>query len=67
MSPADVKKRFKELGWEIVPGGDHYYAKKGKKKVKLPNEHGENASVELLSKIIGPRQSGIGRDTWLNG
>lgn len=63
MSPAEIRSRFQDLGWEIQSGGKRDFAVRGKKKIRLPNPHGSDVSVELIRRII--RDAGIDRDTWL--
>jgi hypothetical protein len=38
--------------------------KKGGPTVKVPNPHGSNISVDLLSRIL--RSANINRDDWIN-
>ncbi|MEK7586480.1 MAG: type II toxin-antitoxin system HicA family toxin [Patescibacteria group bacterium] len=44
--------------------GKHPFMTKSGLTLTIPNEHDEEISVDLLSRIL--RQSGIGRDDWVN-
>jgi predicted RNA binding protein YcfA (HicA-like mRNA interferase family) len=60
---SDLIARFKELGWEgPVSGGKHRFMKKGAQKVRIPNPHGSDINLSLLSEIL--RQAGISKDDW---
>jgi predicted RNA binding protein YcfA (HicA-like mRNA interferase family) len=63
LSPKQIRKRFRQLGFEIVRGADHDFAVKGTLKVRLPNPHRGDVSVGLLAEIL--RQARIDRDEWL--
>lgn len=65
MAPKAVRRRFRELGWEIVQGSDHAYAVLGSRKVRLPSPHGSDVSVGLLKRIV-EHQAGLSRDQWLD-
>lgn len=63
MSPADIRRRFRDLGFEITAGRRHDFAVLGAKKIRLPNEHGSDVSADLISRMI--RDAGISRDDWI--
>lgn len=63
MSAKAIHRRFSELGWEIVRGSKHPFAVKAGLRVRLPNLHGSDVSVNLVSTII--RQAGISRKDWI--
>ncbi len=65
MSPSAIRRRFGQLGFDIISGRRHDFAVKGKKKVPLPNPHGADVSVGLISRML--RDAEIDRNTWLNG
>jgi predicted RNA binding protein YcfA (HicA-like mRNA interferase family) len=59
----EMIRKFHALGWEgPVKGGKHRFMVKGKRKQKIPNPHGEDIGVTLLSEIL--RQAGISHDEW---
>jgi predicted RNA binding protein YcfA (HicA-like mRNA interferase family) len=66
ISQKDLIKRFHRLGWEgPVFRSDHpFMLKEGHPPIKIPNPHGSDISVDLLSKIL--RQAAISRDEWLS-
>ena len=66
ISQKELIKRFRRLGWEGPEyRSDHpFMLKEGHPPQKIPNPHGEDISVDLLTKIR--RQAGISRDEWLN-
>lgn len=56
-------KRFRELGWEgPVQGRKHAFMCFGSRKVRIPNEHGDDISRGLLAEIL--RQADIDQDEW---
>ncbi|HEV8713508.1 MAG TPA: type II toxin-antitoxin system HicA family toxin [Candidatus Binatia bacterium] len=59
-------RKLRALGYDgPYAGGDHaYMTKKGGPTVKVPNPHGSNISVDLLSRIL--RSANINRDDWIN-
>jgi predicted RNA binding protein YcfA (HicA-like mRNA interferase family) len=63
MSPREITARFRVLGWDIKRGTKHDFAVSGPKKVRLPNAHGDDVSVGLISRIL--KQAGISRSDWL--
>ncbi len=64
MSAGAIKKRFRNLGWDIESRSKHEYAvKPGANPVRMPNAHGSDISVDLIRTII--RQAGISRSKWL--
>ena len=64
ISQRDLIKWLHRLGWEgPVYKGDHPFMLKGDRTLKIPNPHGEDISVDLLSRIL--RQGGISRQEWL--
>ena len=57
-------RRLRELGFEgPFSGGKHQYMQRGKLKLRVPNEHGEDIGTPLLREIL--RQASIDEDTWL--
>ena len=58
-------KKFKALGWEgPVTAKGHSFMVLGKRKVKIPNEHGEDLSIGLIGRILS--QAGIDTESWNN-
>jgi hypothetical protein len=56
-------KGFIALGWEgPVQGRKHSFMYNGPRKVRIPNEHGEDTSRGLLAEIL--RQADIDADDW---
>lgn len=43
-------------------GSDHDFMTKGERRIKIPNEHRQEISVNLLSDIL--KQAGISRTEW---
>ena len=44
-------------------GGKHPFMKKGRRKVHIPNPHGSDIGIELLSRLL--RQAGISEEEWM--
>jgi predicted RNA binding protein YcfA (HicA-like mRNA interferase family) len=65
ISQKELIKRFRRLGWEGPEyRSDHpFMLKDGHTPQKIPNPHGEDISVDLLTRIL--RQAGISREEWL--
>jgi hypothetical protein len=45
-------------------GPDHAFMVRGTNRVKIPNPHGQEINVNLLSEIL--REAGISREEWLS-
>lgn len=58
-------RKLKALGYDGPYGGaDHaYMAASGKRPIKVPNPHGSDISVDLVSKVL--RDANIDRDKWI--
>ncbi len=55
--------KFHQCGFDGPhPGGRHLFMKKGELKIRIPNPHGADVSVELVYRII--RQAGISKKDW---
>ncbi len=60
---ADLIRHLKDAGFEgPFSGGKHQYMVKGLITVRVPNPHGADIGIELLSRIL--RQAGISRAEW---
>ena len=57
-------RKFRALGYEgPFSGGKHQFMKKGRKKIRIPNPHGNaDISVSLLKEIL--KQAGIKGNEW---
>ena len=56
-------KKFRNLGF-IGPnsGSKHSFMVKGSLKVRIPSNHGNDISVDLINEIL--RQAGINKKIW---
>ena len=55
--------RFKRLGFDgPYAGGKHPLMVRGQVRVTIPDYHGEDVGVDLLSRIL--RQAGVSREEW---
>ena len=60
----ELVKRLRKLGFERpYRGGKHPYMIKDELVLTIPNPHGKEISVDLLSRIL--KQAGITREEWL--
>jgi len=64
VSRRELIRKFRALGYEgPFSGGKHQFMKKGRKKIRIPNPHGNaDISVSLLKEII--EQAGIRGSEW---
>jgi len=64
VSRRELIRKFRALGYEgPFSGGKHQFMKKGRKKIRIPNPHGNaDISVSLLKEII--EQAGIKGSEW---
>jgi len=64
ISRKDLLRKFKALGYEgPFSGGRHQFMKKGQKKIRIPNPHGNrDIDVSLVKEIL--RQAGINSEEW---
>ncbi|TSA49101.1 type II toxin-antitoxin system HicA family toxin [archaeon] len=64
VSRRDLIRKFRALGYEgPFSGGKHQFMKRGRKKIRIPNPHGNaEISVSLLKEII--KQAGIDDSEW---
>jgi len=64
VSRRDLIRKFRALGYEgPFSGGKHQFMKRGRKKIRIPNPHGNaEISVSLLKEII--KQAGIDDGEW---
>ena len=64
VSRRELIREFRALGYEgPFSGGKHQFMKKGRKKIRIPNPHGNaDISVSLLKEII--EQAGIKGSEW---
>jgi len=60
----DLVRKFRALGYEgPFSGGKHQFMKRGRKKIRIPNPHGNaDISVSLLKEIL--KQAGIKDSEW---
>ena len=60
----ELIRKFKALGYAgPFSGGSHQFMIKGKKKIRIPNPHGNNdIEVCLVKEIL--RQAGIKSEEW---
>jgi len=57
-------KRMKGLGFKgPYQEGSHPYMIKGDLSITIPNPHGEDLSLDLLSRVL--KQAGIKRSDWV--
>jgi predicted RNA binding protein YcfA (HicA-like mRNA interferase family) len=65
VSRRELIKRLKRMGF-VGPyaGPDHAFMVRGTNRVKIPNPHGQEINVNLLSEIL--REAGISREEWLS-
>ena len=65
VSRKELIRRLSELCFEgPYPGGDHEYMTRTGVYVRIPNDHGEDISVRLLSRIL--RDARISREEWFS-
>ena len=64
VSRRNLIRKFRALGYEgPFSGGKHQFMKRGRKKIRIPNPHGNaEISVSLLKEII--KQAGIDDSEW---
>ena len=64
VSRRNLIRKFRALGYEgPFSGGKHQFMKRGRKKIRIPNPHGNaEISVSLLKEII--KQAGIDDGEW---
>lgn len=63
VSRRELIRRLRSFGFESpFSGGHHSFMKRGRLKLRIPNPHGKDISVPLLSEIL--RQAGISEDEW---
>lgn len=62
---SEFVRKLKALGYAgPYSGGDHeFMAAPGRRPVKVPNPHGSEISVDLLSKVL--KAANIDRDRWI--
>lgn len=59
----ELVRRFHALGFTGPEwGGRHPFMVKGALKLRIPNDHGSDIGVSLLSEIL--RQAGISSEDW---
>ena len=59
----DLIRTLRSLGFEgPFSGGRHQFMVRGEVVVAIPNPHGKDIGVGLLSRII--RQAGVSRSEW---
>lgn len=64
MSPDDIVRRLRELGFEgPYSGGSHQYLVRKGLRVRVPNPHKGDVSVDLIARIL--RQAELSRDEWM--
>lgn len=60
----ELIKRLRRLGWEgPFAGGKHEFMVRGAMKLPIPNPHGGELSVGMVSVIL--KETGISREDWL--
>lgn len=56
-------QKFRRLKFDgPYSGGRHLFMVKGELKVRIPNPHGKDISVDLVSEILN--QAGISNEEW---
>jgi len=56
-------RKLRKLGFEgPLSGGKHAFMKKGALKLRLPNPHQQDISVDLLKRLL--RQGSIKEEEW---
>jgi predicted RNA binding protein YcfA (HicA-like mRNA interferase family) len=64
VSQPELIRRLRNFGWEGPTfHSDHPYMRKGELRLRIPNPHGSDISVDLLKRIL--RQAEISREEWL--
>lgn len=59
----ELIRKLRALGFEgPLSGGRHPFMKKGRLKLRIPNPHHQDVSVDLLKRIL--RQAGITEKEW---
>lgn len=59
----ELIRKLRALGFEgPLSGGRHPFMKKGRLKLRIPNPHHQDVSVDLLKRIL--RQVGITEKEW---
>jgi predicted RNA binding protein YcfA (HicA-like mRNA interferase family) len=65
ISRAKLIRRLKKIGFEgPFQGSDHDFMVRGDNFVRIPNDHGREIGVNLISEIL--REGGVSRDEWLS-
>jgi hypothetical protein len=60
----ELVKTLRALGWSgPVAGSKHPFMIRGKRKLRLPDPHGKDIGIALLSRIL--QQAGITTEDWL--
>jgi len=63
--PRELIRKLGALGFTgPFGGGKHPFMKKGALKVRIPNPHGSDIGIELLSRIL--HQAGISEEEWMS-
>ncbi|MBF0557722.1 MAG: type II toxin-antitoxin system HicA family toxin [Nitrospirae bacterium] len=60
----ELIRKFRALGYSgPFSGGRHQFMVKGRKKIRIPNPHGnDDINISLVKEIL--RQAGISADEW---
>jgi len=59
----DLIRYLRQLGFDgPYSGGKHQFMKRGDFALRVPNPHGIDIDVSLLSRLL--REAGIDRDEW---
>jgi predicted RNA binding protein YcfA (HicA-like mRNA interferase family) len=59
----DLIRFLKKLGFEgPLTGGKHQFMLKGEIKLRIPNPHAQDISIDLLIRIL--RQGGVSKEDW---
>jgi predicted RNA binding protein YcfA (HicA-like mRNA interferase family) len=63
ISRRELIRKLRALGFEgPFSGGKHPFMKKGRLKLRMPNPHYHDVSVDLLKRLL--RQAGITEEEW---
>ena len=63
VSRRELVRRLKEAGFEgPSKGGKHQFMHKGNLRVRLPNPHGPDIGVPLLSRLL--KQADVSEELW---
>ena len=63
VSQRELIRRLSQIGFEgPFMGGKHRFMVRDKRRVTLPNPHGEDIGTDLLARVL--KQAGVTREEW---